>query len=349
MTVNNKRVFYVKYLAHEIYVDILKKRPDVRLDRLENETPEAQFAPVLADAHAYQIGAARDELAPHFHAHAELLKRAPNLLIVSSNGAGFDPVDVDACTAAGVLVVNQSGGNANSVAEHALGMMLTLSKRIIQSDRRLRREANVNRNDLIGNELREKTVGIVGLGNVGRRIAELCKGLLHMKVIAYDPYLTADEMAKRGGEKVELDDLLRRADFVSISCPLDSKSRGMIGAREFALMQPHAYFVTTARGFIHDEKALEEALREKRIAGAGLDVWSKEPPPPDHPLLQFDNVLASPHTAGVTREARINMGRIAAEQILDALDGKRPPRIINPEVWPVYAKRFEKAFGFLPG
>ncbi|WP_342722938.1 hydroxyacid dehydrogenase [Bradyrhizobium sp. B097] len=349
MTVNNKRVFYVKYLAHEIYVDILKKRPDVRLDRLENETPEATFAPVLADAHAYQIGAARDELAPHFHAHAELLERAPNLLIVSSNGAGFDPVDVDACTKAGVLVVNQSGGNANSVAEHALGMMLTLSKRIIQSDRRLRREANVNRNDLIGNELNEKTVGIVGLGNVGRRIAELCKGLLHMKVIAYDPYLTAEEMAKRGGEKVELDDLLHRADFVSISCPLDSKSRGMIGAREFALMQPHAYFVTTARGFIHDEKALEDALREKRIAGAGLDVWSKEPPPPDHPLLQFDNVLASPHIAGVTREARINMGRIAAEQILDALDGKRPPRIINPEVWPVYARRFEKAFGFMPG
>ncbi|WP_338698804.1 hydroxyacid dehydrogenase [Bradyrhizobium sp. 26S5] len=349
MTVNNKRVFYVKYLAHEIYVEILKKRPDVRLDRLENDTPETQFAPVLADAHAYQIGAARDELAPHFHAHAELLKRAPNLLIVSSNGAGFDPVDVDACTAAGVLVVNQSGGNANSVAEHALGMMLTLSKRIIQSDRRLRREANVNRNDLIGNELKDKTVGIVGLGNVGRRIAELCKGLLHMKVIAYDPYLTAEEMAKRGGEKVELDDLLRRADFVSISCPLDSKSRSMIGAREFALMQPHAYFVTTARGFIHDEKALEDALREKRIAGAGLDVWSKEPPPPDHPLLQFDNVLASPHTAGVTREARMNMGRIAAEQILDALDGKRPPRIINPEVWPVYARRFEKAFGFMPG
>ncbi|WP_426434801.1 hydroxyacid dehydrogenase [Bradyrhizobium genosp. P] len=348
MTVNNKRVFYVKYLAHEIYVDILKQRPDVRLDRLENDTPEAQFAPVLADAHAYQIGAARDELAPHFHAHAGLLKRAPNLLIVSSNGAGFDPVDVDACTVAGVLVVNQSGGNANSVAEHALGMMLTLSKRIIQSDRRLRREPNVNRNDLIGNELKEKTVGIVGLGNVGRRIAELCRGLLHMKVIAYDPYLTTEEMAKRGGEKVELDELLRRSDFVSISCPLDNKSRGMISTREFALMQPHAYFVTTARGFIHDEKALEEALREKRIAGAGLDVWAKEPPPPDHPLLQFDNVLASPHTAGVTREARINMGKIAAEQILAALDGKRPPRIINPEVWPVYAKRFERAFGFVP-
>src|SRR5437868_776243 len=348
MSVNNKRVFYVKYLAHPIYETILKSRPDMRLDRLENESPDAVAAPIILAAHAYQIGAARDELARHFHVDKDLLKRTPNLLIVSSNGAGFDPVDVDACTAAGVLVVNQSGGNANSVAEHALGMLLTLSKRILESDRALRRERNVNRNALIGNEAKGKTIGIVGLGNVGRRIAELCNGLLHMKVIAYDPYLSKEGMAARGGEKVELDDLLRRSDFVSISCPLNSGSRGMIGARQFALMQPHAFFITTARGFIHDERALYDALKEKRIAGAGLDVWDKEPPPLEHPLLQFDNVLASPHTAGVTREARVNMGRIAAEQILDALDGKRPPRIINPEVWPVYAKRFEKAFGFTP-
>jgi D-3-phosphoglycerate dehydrogenase len=349
MSVNTKRVFYVNYLAHPIYIDILKARGDVRLDRLENESPEDVFAPVLSEAHAYQIGAARDELAPHFHVHAELLKRTPNLLIVSSNGAGFDPVDVEACTEAGVLVVNQSGGNAHSVAEHALAMMLTLSKRIIQSDRRLRRDRDVNRNDLIGNEVQGKTVGVVGLGNVGRRIAALCNGLLGMTVLAYDPYLSKEEMAARGGEKVELDDLLRRADFVSISCPLNKGSRGMIGAREFALMQPHAYFVTTARGFIHDEDALLAVLSDKRIAGAGLDVWSKEPPPPDHPLLQFDNVLASPHTAGVTREARENMGRIAAEQILDALDGKRPPRIINPEVWPRYVERFRQTFGVTPG
>jgi len=349
MSVNNKRVFYVKYLAHPIYADILQARPDVRLDRLENESAEAVSAPILAAAHAYQIGAARDELAGHFHVDADLLRRAPNLLIVSSNGAGFDPVDVDACTKAGVLVVNQSGGNAHSVAEHALGMLLTLSKRIIEADRVLRRDPNVNRNALIGTEAGGKTVGIVGLGNVGRRIAELCKGLLGMKVLAYDPYLTAAEMATRGGEKVELDDLLRRSDYVSISCPLTKESRGMIGAKQFALMQPHAYFITTARGFIHDEAALAEALRHKLIAGAGLDVWAKEPPPPDHPLLQFDNVLASPHTAGVTKEARANMGKIAAEHMLDALDGKRPPRIINPEVWSVYAGRFERAFGFAPG
>src|SRR5437588_3503212 len=348
MFVNNKRVFYVKYLAHEIYADILRARPDVRLDRLENETPEQIAAPILSAAHAYQVGAARDELARHFHVDADLLRRTPNLLIVSSNGAGYDPVDVEACTAAGVLVVNQSGGNAHSVAEHALAMLLTLSKRIIQADRALRRDANVNRNALMGTEAQGKTIGIVGLGNVGRRIAALCRSLLSMNVLAYDPYLSATEMAARGGEKVELEELLGRSDYVSISCPLTKQSRGMIGAREFSLMQPHAYFITTARGFIHDETALVEALRNKLIAGAGLDVWAKEPPPPDHPLLQFDNVLASPHTAGVTIEARQNMGRIAAEQVLQTLDGKRPPRIINPEVWPRYAERYKQAFGVTP-
>ena len=349
ISINNKRVFYVKHLANDSYADILRARPDVRLDRLENESPDEVSAPILAAAHAYQVGAARDELARHFHVDQDLLRRAPNLLIVSSNGAGYDPVDVEACTAAGVAVVNQSGGNAHSVAEHALAMLITLSKRIIQADRAIRREANVNRNALIGTEVQGKTIGIIGLGNVGRRIAALCKGLLAMNVLAYDPYLSATEMAERGGEKAALDELLRRSDYVSISCPLTKESRGMIGAREFALMQPHAYFITTARGFIHDEAALEAALRDKRIAGAGLDVWAKEPPPPDHPLLQFDNVLASPHTAGVTREARENMARIAAEQMLDALDGKRPPRLVNPQVWPAYVGRFERSFGFRPG
>ena len=349
MSVNSKRVFYVKYLANPIYIDILKARPDVRLDRIENDSPEDFYAPILSAAHVYQIGAARDELASHFHVDAAFLKRTPNLLLVSSNGAGFDPVDAEACTDAGVLVVNQSGGNAHSVAEHALAMMLTLSKRIIQSDRRLRRERDVNRNELVGNEVEGKTVGIIGLGNVGRRIAALCKGLLGMKVLAYDPYLSAEVMAERAGEKVELDELLRRADFVSISCPLNKGSRNMISVREFALMQPHAYFITTARGFVHDEDALLGALRDKRIAGAGLDVWSKEPPPPEHPLLQFDNVLASPHTAGVTREARQNMGRIAAEQLLAALDGGRPPRLINPDAWPRYSERYRRTFGTVPG
>jgi len=141
---------------------------------------------------------------------------------------------------------------------------------------------------------------------------------------------------------------LRRADFVSINCPLDDTSRGMIGEREFGLMQPHAYFITTARGFIHDERALTQALRAKKIAGAGVDVFDKEPPPADHPLLQFDNVVVSPHMAGVTKEARANMGKFAAEQLIMILVGKRPPRVVNPQVWPVYAKRFEETFGIRP-
>src|ERR1700678_2358352 len=202
MAVNNKRVFYVKYLPNEIYTDILKARPDVRLDRLENDSPDEGSAPILAAAAAYQIGAARDELAKHFHADRDLLARAPNLLIVSSNGAGFDPVDVEACTAAGVLVVNQSGGNANSVAEHALGMLLTLSKRILEADRAVRRDADAKRNAVMSTAAQGETIGMVRLASVGRRIAELCKGLLHMKVLAYDPYLTATEMAARGVEKV---------------------------------------------------------------------------------------------------------------------------------------------------
>jgi D-3-phosphoglycerate dehydrogenase / 2-oxoglutarate reductase len=348
MPVNTKRVFYVKYLAHGGYADLLATRPDVRLDRLENDSEDRVAEPILAAAHGYQVGAARDELAVKYHVQGDLLRRAPNLLIVSSNGAGYDTVDVAACTQAGVLVVNQAGGNAESVAEHALAMLLCLSKRIVETDRVMRRQDGIERNAFMSAEVLGKTVGIVGLGNVGRRLAELCRGLLRMRVVAYDPYLTADEMAARGADKVELDDLLRQADYVSISCPLTEETRGMIGAREYGLMRPHAYFITTARGFIHDEDALLDALESRRIAGAGLDVWMKEPPPRDHPLLRLDNVLVSPHTAGVTKEARIRMGRIAAEQMLDAFDGKRPPRIVNPEAWLRYAQRFERAFGFAP-
>jgi D-3-phosphoglycerate dehydrogenase len=169
-----------------------------------------------------------------------------------------------------------------------------------------------------------------------------------MKVIACDPYLDEETVSARGAIKVSLDELLRRADFVSINCPLDQDTRGMIGARELALMQPHAFLINTARGFIHDERALADALRAKAIAGAGIDVWDKEPPPPDHPLLQLENVIASPHIAGVTHQARANMGRIAAEQLIMTLDGQRPPRVVNPQAWRAYASRFEQAFGFCP-
>jgi D-3-phosphoglycerate dehydrogenase len=348
MPVPTKRIFYLNHLAHPVFAEIVRERSDVSLQELVNASPEAEVAAVLATAHAYQIPAVRDELAPRFHARDALLARTPDLLVVSSSGAGYDTVDVDACTRAGVLAVNQAGGNAESVAEHVLGMLLCLTKKIVESDRRMRRAAGIRRLDYMNAEALGKTVGIIGLGHVGTRVAELCRGLFRMRVLACDPYLGASEISTRGAEKVELEELLRQSDFVSVSCPLTQETRGMIGAREYARMPRHACFINTARGGIHDEPALAEALRSGTIAGAGLDVWDPEPPPPDHPLLQLDNVVASPHIAGTTHEARRNNGTIAARQILDVLDGKPAPRLLNPQAWPVFAKKFERVFGFAP-
>jgi D-3-phosphoglycerate dehydrogenase / 2-oxoglutarate reductase len=348
VSVNTKRVFYVKYLADPVYAEILGARDDVRLDRLDNESPHDVAAPILAAAHVYQIGSARDEIARRFHVNAALIAGMADLLVVSTSGVGYDTVDVGACTDAGILVVNQAGGNREAVAEHALGMLIALSKRIGETNLVMRRERLADRTAFMGNDAFGKTIGIIGLGNVGSRLAELTRGLFAMKVLTYDPYLTAAVCTERGAEKVELADLMRRSDYVSINCPLTEETRGMVGAAEFALMRRGAFLITTARGHIHDEAALADALARRQLAGAGLDVWAAEPPPCDHPLLKFDNVLVSPHTAGVTRETRRNMGRIAAEQVLDALDGKPVARKVNPEVWPRYAQRFTERFGFEP-
>lgn len=348
MAPNAKRVFYTKYLPSSLFADLVAQRPDVQLDRLENDTPAPVAQPILSQAHVYQIGASRQVIGQHLQVHDALLDQTPNLIAVSSNGAGYDTVDVDACTARGIAVVNQSGGNKEAVAEHALAMMLTLSKRLIEADRATRSGAAHDRNAFLGRELNGKTVGVLGIGNVGGRLADLCRGLFQMRVLAYDPMLSAEQVKARGAEKVELNELLEQADYVSVHCPLTKQSRKMMGGEQFARMKPHAYFVTTARGFIHDEEALAAALAGKRIAGAGLDVWEDEPPPSDHPLMQFDNVLISPHIAGSTIEARENMGRIAAEQVLDILDGKKPPRLINPEVWPAYKERFARIMGGTP-
>jgi D-3-phosphoglycerate dehydrogenase / 2-oxoglutarate reductase len=280
---------------------------------------------------------------------ASLIARAPDLLIVSTNGVGYDTVDVKSCTDAGVLVLNQAGGNREAVAEHAVGMLLTLSKRIVETNQVMRRTYPIDRTAYMGNDVFGKTLGIIGLGHVGSRIAELCRGLFAMRVLAYDPYLAAAEIEGRHAAKVSLEDLLRESDYVSINCPLTAETRGMVGAAQFALMRRGAYFISTARGHIHDEAALADALKKRAIAGAGLDVWATEPPPREHPLLAFDNVLVSPHTAGVTRETRHNMGKIAAAQVLDAIDGRSVKRIVNPEVWPAYATRFEHLMGFSPG
>jgi D-3-phosphoglycerate dehydrogenase / 2-oxoglutarate reductase len=349
MTPNTKRVFYVNNVAAPVYLEILAKRPDIHVDKLVNETPDAEAEPVLARAHAYQIGSSRQELVTKLQGHAPLLSRCPNLLVLSTNGAGFDTVSISDATAAGVAVVNQAGGNKEGVAEHVMAMMLTLSKRIVMSDRAMRSGATYQRRDFMGDDVQGRTIGIVGIGHVGGRVAELCRGLFQMRVIAYDPYLTVAQITAKGAEKIStLEELLRIADYVSINCPHTVETRGMMGAAQFATMQKHAFFITTARGGIHDEDALAAALTAGQIMGAGLDVWEDEPPPSDHPLLRFNNVVASPHTAGITRQSRHNIAKIAAEQMLDVLDGKKPPRLLNPEVWEAYSDRFARILGFRP-
>jgi D-3-phosphoglycerate dehydrogenase len=347
MATTTKRMFYVRD-PHPAFLERIAARNDLTLEKVDQNAADGEIDAVLSQAHIYYIPSARGPLQPRFYADHDLLLRTPRLLVVSASGAGHDPVNVSACTEAGIIVVNQTGSNREAVAEHVLGMMIILSRRIIVSDRTLRRQASGPADKTESADLLGKTLGIIGLGNVGGRLAEIAAGMLAMKILAYDPYLSAEQITAKHATKTTLEDLLRRSDFVSVNTPLTDETRGMIGAREYALMQPHAYFINAARGGIHDERALAEALKAGRLAGAGLDVWAVEPPPADHPLLALDNVISSPHTAGSSRESRVAMATWGADQIMDILDGKRPPRLVNPEAWPAYARRFEMEFGFRP-
>jgi D-3-phosphoglycerate dehydrogenase len=196
----------------------------------------------------------------------------------------------------------------------------------------------------MGHEIGGKVLGLVGIGHIGTRVAALARAF-GMTVLATDPFLTEEEIARRGAAAVSLDELLTRADILSLHCPRDKDTLKLIDARALARMKRGALFITTARGGIHDEAALHQALISGHLDGAGLDVWQVEPPPLDHPLLTLPNVVATFHTAGVTRQARRNVAVWAADQIIGLLDGKRPPRLVNLEVWPAFAARREAAFG----
>jgi D-3-phosphoglycerate dehydrogenase len=299
----------------------------------------------MAQAHAYHICAARDEVPVQWQVNHALLEKATNLLCISSSGAGYDPIDVAACTERGVIVVNQSGCNANSVAEHAIGLLLSVKHRLAESDRVMRAGNYTTREDLMGRDLKDLTIGIVGVGNIGRRLAQLANAF-DMRVLGHDPYLDHDELIRRGVEPVSLDELLKNSDVITLHCPRNQETLGLFNAERFAQMRQGAVFISTARGGIHDEAALAQALTAGHLAGAGLDVWTVEPPAADNPLLTMDNVVATYHTAGVTHEARRNAARMAAQQLSDLFaSGKQPPRLINPEAWPLFQERYRQAFG----
>jgi D-3-phosphoglycerate dehydrogenase len=345
---SKKTVFWFDDGKRPNVADELEKEKDITLHRLAYKGPPADNWGAMSASHVYCITSTRQELPKEYHANAALIERCPDLLVVSTSGAGYDTVDVKACTAAGVVVVNQSGGNADAVAEHAVAMMLSLTKKIPQTDRSLRSEKRAPRESFKGWNAHGRTVGVIGIGNTGRRVARICGKGLEMKVLACDPYLSAEEIQARGATKVDLPTLLKESRFISIHCPYNDETRNMIGARELAAMQPGSYLVTTARGGIVDEHALAEALKSGHLAGAGVDVWNDEPPPLSHPLLALDNVLATYHTAGITQDSRENMRTWNAQQVAAILRGERPPRLINPDAWPKFAQRFERIFGFRP-
>ena len=345
MTTKTKNLIYFEKWMDPVAETMLAAEADIHLQKLSYTTAEDDNWAVVEKAHGIQFLPTFETRPPFFPGRA-LIERCPDLLALSVTGAGYDMVDVEACTEAGILLVNQGGANAESVAQHVLGLMLVLSKQIIQGDRRMRQGPDGwGRWDFIGRELTGRTLGIIGLGNVGRRVSALAGQMFYMKVLACDPYITEDDFRQRGAEPVGFDDIFSQSDFVSVNCPLTEETTAMIGDREYRMMKPSAYFITTARGGIHDEAALAGVLSEDLIAGAGLDVFLPEPPPASHPLMAFDNVIISPHIAGITAECTYNMASWAAEQWVTIFKGHRPPRLINPESWPAYRERFGRITG----
>lgn len=319
--------------------------------KLDLKAPAEQGWAALESAHGYQV-ATRTDVASvadgaQWLAGQALIARCSTLLAVCSAGAGYDVIDVDACTRTGIAVCNNSGPGAEAVAEHALGFMLDLAKKITVSDRVLRSGPLGDRQSLRGSQLLGKTLGVVGLGAIGGRLVELCAPL-GMEVLVFDPYLDDETARTRGVRRVSLGELLERSDFVQVTCPLTRETHGLIGRTQFAAMKPTAFFITTARGPVHDEAALFDALVNGRIAGAGLDVFHEEPPRQDNPLLRLDNVVATPHTAGITVEAARDIAVATATQWQTIFEGRMPPRLLNPDVWPRYCDRFHDILGVHP-
>ena len=249
---------------------------------------------------------------------------------VIAYGVGYDHIDVPAATEKGVYVVNTPGVNAVSVAEFAFGLMLSLGRKIPQLNETVKAGKWI-RWELIGKELWGKTLGLVGLGRVGTFLATIGKGF-GMKLLVFDPYVPKERIVEIGGEPVVLDDVLHRSDFVVICCLLTDETRGLISEKAIRAMKNTAYLINVARGPIVDERALIKALEEKRIAGAGLDVFEKEPPESDNPLLKFDNVVVSSHMAGLSVESTERIQLTVAEETARMLKGEEPRFLVNREL-----------------
>lgn len=278
---------------------------------------------------------------PKFHFDASHVKVGDRLRAVLAPGAGYDGIDIGAATPLGILVTHQAGCNDEAVAEHAIGMMLSVSKRIAEGDRLVRRTTDWKPGDLHNHEIRGKTLGVVGLGAIGRRLATIATLGFEMPVLAHDPYV--DTPPVDGVELADLDTVLSRSDIVSVHVPLTSRTHGLVGAREIGLLQEHAILINTSRGFVVDQAALTDALAAGRIAGAGLDVFDDDVLPMDHPLLDLDTVVVTPHCAGATEESLASQAARQAEAVIAIAAGQVPTtaRLLNPDA----VERFTERFG----
>lgn len=263
----------------------------------------------------------------------ELLARAPRLRAVATVGVGYDNIDVAACTRRRILVTNTPGVVTESTADLAFALLMAVARRVVENDRFVR-ENHWYRwqwGMQWGADIHGKTLGLYGFGRIGQAVARRAGGF-SMRVLyhAIDRPTPEDEQ-KLGAQFVSPDELLRQADFLSLHVPLSPETHHMIGARELAMMKPTAFIINTSRGKVMDEPALVEALQAKRIAGAALDVFENEPH--IHPgFLALANVVLSPHLGTATSETRMAMAMLATDNLLAALEGQRPPNLVNPEV-----------------
>jgi phosphoglycerate dehydrogenase-like enzyme len=273
---------------------------------------------------------------------ARSLERADRLGLVARVGVGVDRIDLGECTRRGILVSTSPDGVRRPLAAGTMAFVLALAHRVVERERRIR-TGWWDRQELPGIGLRGRTLGVIGLGNVGRELCMLAAPF-ELRVIAADPYVVD---APAGVELVELEELLRRSDFVVCLCPLTEETRGLLDARRLELMKPTAFLVNVARGPIVDQQALTDALQDKRIAGAALDVFEQEPIDPGDPLLGLDNVILSPHAVALTDEAYAGSGRSACEAVLALARGDVPRHLANPEAL-AHPKLHERLYAHTP-
>ena len=305
-------------------VELLDQRDDVSYEILDDATE----ADVIE--HAPQADGIMVRLEPITQA---VVDAAPKLRVVSRHGVGFDTVDVAALTKRGIPLTITATANAVSVAEHALSLLFALRKQTLAMDRFARNDQWPDRDTVEILDIDSTTLLLIGFGRIGKKLAPRAQAL-GMRVLVLDPYVSEAEVGDAGCEPVkDLHEGLRKADAVSLHTPLTDATRHIMDARAFAAMKPESVLINTARGGLVDEEALFDALHTGQIAGAGLDTLQSEPPPADHPILGLDNVVLSPHAAGLSREAMHRMGVETTVNTLAGLDGELTPFVVvNREV-----------------